>query len=214
VIPYGFTMMLRNLVLTVAVAAPLFGLSPALADTPESAPVTTLDNGLIAIMKAGSAGQSFDQRAQLLTPVVQQTFDLPTIIKNSVGLLWSTVPAAQQAQITSLFTQFTVASYVHEFASFSGQSFKLLPDEKTLGAKKIVETDIVGSDASTTEIDYVMSDNAPGWQITDVLLNGTISQVAIHASDFSGLVTQGDASQLIAALKSKIAALSSGTVGQ
>jgi phospholipid transport system substrate-binding protein len=206
--------MLRNLVLTLAVAAPLVCVSTALADTPEAASVTALDNGLIAIMKAGSAGQSFDQRAQLLTPVVQKSFDLPTIIENSVGLLWSSVPADQQSQLTALFTQFTVDSYVHEFASFSGQSLKLLPDEKTLGAKKIVETDIVGSDSSTTEIDYVMSDNAAGWQITDVLLNGTISQVAIHASDFSGLVTQGDATKLIAALKSKIAALSSGMVGQ
>jgi phospholipid transport system substrate-binding protein len=52
-----------------------------------------------------------------------------------------------------------------------------------------------------------MGDN---WQITDVLLNGTISQVAIHSSDFSALVTSGDATQLIAALKTKIAALASG----
>jgi phospholipid transport system substrate-binding protein len=90
----------------------------------------------------------------------------------------------------------------------------LLPAEKSLGAKKIVETQIVGSDASATEIDYVVSDDSGSWEITDVLLNGTISQVAIHASDFSGLVTQGDATKLIAALKSKIAALSTGTVGQ
>jgi phospholipid transport system substrate-binding protein len=187
---------------------------PALADTPESAPVTALDSGLIGIMKAGSAGQSFAERAQTLTPVVEKSFDLPEIVENSVGLLWSTVPADQQSQLTSLFTQFTVASYVHEFSSYSNESFKLLPDEKTLGAKKIVETDLVSSDGGSTEIDYVVSDDASGWQITDVLLNGTISQVAIHASDFSGLVTQGNASQLIAALKSKIAALSNGTAGQ
>jgi phospholipid transport system substrate-binding protein len=45
-----------------------------------------------------------------------------------------------------------------------------------------------------------------------VLLNGTISKVAIQASDFSALVTTGDASQLIAALKAKVATLSGGAI--
>jgi phospholipid transport system substrate-binding protein len=207
-------MSIRKSVLALALAMPLASAFPAFADTPEDAPVTALDSGLIGIMKAGSASQSFTQRAATLTPIVQQTFDLSTIIQNSVGLLWPTVPADQQAQLKDLFTKFTVASYVHEFASFGGQSFKLLPAEKALGSKKIVETQLVSSDGSATELDYVVSDNDGGWQITDVLLNGTISQVAIHASDFSGLVTQGDASQLITALKSKIAALSTDTVGQ
>jgi phospholipid transport system substrate-binding protein len=200
--------LLTVLAVSLALAAPAF------ADSPEDAPITALDNALIATMKAGSAGTGFSQRVQTLTPIVQQSFDLTTIIQNSVGLLWPTVPAAQQAQLKDLFTGFTVASYVHEFSSFSGQSIKLLPAEKSLGAKKIVETDIVSPDASATEIDYVVADNASGWQITDVLLNGTISQVAIHASDFSGLVTQGNAAPLIAALKTKIAALSDGTAGK
>ena len=62
-------------------------------------------------------------------------------------------------------------------------------------------------------MDYVVANGPNGWQITDVLLNGTISQVAVHSSDFSSLVTSGDASKLISALQSKVAALSGGTDG-
>jgi phospholipid transport system substrate-binding protein len=184
----------------------------AWAITPEAAPVESLDNGLIAIMKAGSANETFSQRVAALSPVVDQSFDLPVITENSVGFLWNTLPAGQQQQLSALMEQFTVASYVSQFDSFGGEQIRLLPREKTLGAKRIVQTQIVPSDGSQpTEIDYVVGQDGTGWQISDVLLNGTISQVAIHSSDFSSLVTSGDASQLIAALKSKIAALASGS---
>ncbi len=184
------------------------------AQTPEAAPIAALDAALIAAAKAGSAGASFADRAAQLDPVVLQALNMSVITQNSVGFLWSTLPAGQQQQLQALFEQFTVATYVHEFSSFSGEQIQLLPNEKTLGPKKIVETQIVpGDGTSPTEVDYVMADTADsGWQATDVLLGGTVSQVAVHSSDFSALVTSGDASQLLAALKQKIAALQTGTV--
>jgi len=183
----------------------------ALASTPEAAPVASLDSALIATMKAGSANTGYQQRYNTLDPVVDSSFDLPVITQNSVGFLWNTLPSGQQQQLSALMEQFTVASYVSQFSAFNGEQIKLQPAEKALGAKRIIQTQIVPSDGSApTEIDYVVGQNDNGWQITDVLLNGTISQVAIHSSDFSSLVTSGDASQLIAALKSKIAALASG----
>ncbi len=201
---------LRTTILAAVVAVPL----AARADTPEAAPVQTLDTALIATMKAGSAGQSFQARFSTLDPAVEQSYDLDEVTKNSVGFLWNTLPADQQEQLDKLFAQFTVASYVAEFGSYSGEQINLLPNEKALGQKKIIETQIMpGGGGSPTAIDYVVADGDNGWRITDVLLNGTISQVAIHSSDFSSLVTSGDASQLITALKSKIAALSSGSAG-
>jgi phospholipid transport system substrate-binding protein len=197
-------------------AAAILALLPvmALAATPEAATVAALDSALIATMKAGSANAGYQQRYNTLDPVVEQSFDLPVITKNSVGFLWATLPAAQQQQLAALMEQFTVASYVSQFNSFGGEQILLLPAEKLLGAKRIIQTQIVPADGSApTEIDYVVGEDASGWQITDVLLNGTISQVAIHSSDFSALVTSGDASQLITALKSKIAALASGSTG-
>ncbi len=62
-------MSIRKSVLALALAMPLASAFPAFADTPEDAPVTALDSGLIGIMKAGSASQSFTQRAATLTPI-------------------------------------------------------------------------------------------------------------------------------------------------
>jgi len=195
--------------LALCLAAPV-----AMADTPEAAPLAQLDDALIATMKAGSANASFQSRYDALAPVVKKVLNLPVILQNSVGFLWSTLPPAQQAELASVFEQFTVASYVNGFNGYGGQKIELLPTEKPLGDKMIVETQIVpGDGAAPVRLDYVMANGDDGWQATDVLLNATISKVAIQSSDFSSMVSSGDASQLIAALKKKVTALSNGAIG-
>ncbi len=191
-------------------ASLLFTPAAFAADSAASAPISALDSALISAMKSASAGQDFQARYKVLAPVIEQAYNLPEVTKNSVGFLWSTLPAGQQSELVDLFTQFTVSSYVSQFDGYSGQAITVLPQEKPLGQKKIVETKLSSPDGSGVEIDYVVADDGNGWKINDVLLNGTISQVAVHASDFASLVKSGDASQLIAALKSKIKTLQGG----
>ena len=187
----------------------------AYAATPEAAPVEALDNGLLATMKAGSDGADFTARNAALTPIVAQSYDLPTVTQNSVGFLWSTLPAAQQKQLIDLIGQFTTTSYASQFTSFGGESFTVLPAEKPLGQGFIVQSKLTpGGGGDPVELDYVVHNTPQGWRITDVLLGGSISQVALHESDFASLVTSGDASKLITALQSKIAALQSSSASK
>ncbi len=179
------------------------------AATPEAQPIVALNAALIATMKAASANASFTSRYNALDPVIKSTFNLQVILQNSTGFFWPTLPAAQQQKLLQIFEQFTVASYVSGFNGYDGQTIEVLPAERDVGASKVVETQIVPADGSTpTRLDYVMTNGPAGWQATDVLLNGTISRVAIQSSDFSSQVTSGDASQLISALQAKVAALS------
>lgn len=186
---------------------------PSRASTPEAAPILALNAALIDAMKAGSANASFTSRYNALDPVVKSAFNLQVILQNSTGFYWATLPAAQQQALLKVFEQFTVASYVNGFNGYGGQQIQVLPDERSVGNTKIVETQIVPTDGSDpTRLDYVMTNGANGWQATDVLLDGTISKVAIQNSDFSSEVTSGDASQLVSALKSKVADLSGGAL--
>lgn len=184
-------------------------LSPAAwASTDQSAPVELLDTGLITAMKEGSAGQNFADREKALAAVVAQSYDMPVVTQNSVGFLWATLPADQQQKLIELIGQFTATSYASQFKSFGGETFTVLPDQKTLGTGYIVQTKLTpGGGGAPVELDYVVRNGKQGWRITDVLLGGTISQVALHASDFASLVSSGDASRLITALENKITAL-------
>lgn len=198
-------------------AAPLVTVMPlasfaANAAVAEIQPVTALDDTLIGLMKAGSAGKSFSDRYAMLKPVVEQSFDLNLILQNSVGLLWSQIPAAQKTELQTLFLKYTVATYVSNFATYDGQRFTTSPDTRKVGDTRIVTTDLIAKSGKKTKLSYVMHDTGGRWTISDVLFEGIISKVATQRSDFSGLIAPGDASKLIDALKKKITALSGGAL--
>ncbi len=180
----------------------------AQGDGPE-APIRVLDDTLLRIMHAGTA-TPFPERAKLVASAIQAAFDLPQILKVSVGTRWAALPPKQQAELLEVFTQYTVASYVGNFDSFSGERFEILPRTRAVGADKVVATQIVPGSGDPTRIDYVMRQGDGGWKAVDVLLDGSISRVAVQRSDFRALLAEGDASGLIASLRAKAVALEAG----
>jgi phospholipid transport system substrate-binding protein len=199
------TMTTRRLLLTLAVLGPV----AAIADTPPSAPVEVLDQGIVAVMRAART-TSFAQRAQMFTPVVQSTFDLPRIVYSSIGPRFASYSPAVQAELLDVFTQFTVASYVANFDDYNGERFEILPETRRVGADEVVRTRMVQTSGEPVKLDYVLHREGDGWKIVDVLLNGSISRVAVQRSDFRALLASGDPEPLIASLRAKVARLAAG----
>lgn len=176
-----------------------------------SAPIATLDNGLLAVMKAGES-MPFAQRFAMLEPVVVKVFDLPRIVAITVGFGWSRLKPQEQQDLLTVFRRYTVASYVANFKSYDGQQFRILPDLRPVGARQVVTTKIIPRSGKPNRIDYVMQQNGSTWQVVDVLLDGTISQVAVQRSDFNSFLASGGAEALVAALRKKVASLSNGAL--
>ena len=180
------------------------------ADADAAAPIAALNRGLLNAMRAGKA-TPFSQRFATLAPLVEGAFDIPGILQASVGPRWSALPSAQQSQLLDVFRRFTVASYVANFDNFNGEKLEVLPNSRSVGADQVVATQIVPSGGEPTRIDYVMRRTPQGWRAVDVLLNGSISRVAVQRSDFRSLVGE-DGSGLLASLRKKVSDLSGGTL--
>jgi phospholipid transport system substrate-binding protein len=194
-----------------ALLLPCFAPLAAAADAEASAPIAALNRGLVAGMRAGKT-TPFAQRFTTLAPLVEAAFDIPGILQASVGPRWSALAPAQQSQLLDVFRRFTVASYVANFASFDGEKLELLPESRSVGADQVVASQIVPASGAPTRIDYVMRRTPAGWRAVDVLLNGSISRVAVQRSDFRSLLGSGDAGPLIQSLQRKIADLSGGAL--
>jgi len=168
-----------------------------------TAPIQVLTDGLIAVMRVGKA-TPFRDRFHTLTPIVDRVFDLPGILRASVGLRWDDVDAAQQATLLKVFRGFTVASYVANFDGYDGQRFEIAPALRAIGADQVVSTTFVPTSGDSHRIDYVMRQEGAAWKVVDVLLDGTISRVAVQRSDFRGVLAHGGAPALIASLQRKV----------
>jgi phospholipid transport system substrate-binding protein len=167
--------------------------------------------GLQAIMRMG-AGASFQQKFNTLAPVIDRVFDLDAILRTSVGLRWASLGEAAQRTLFTVFRTFTIASYVANFGENSGERFEVLPETRSSGPDLIVESRLIPSSGDPVRLDYVMHSGPTGWRIVDVLLNGSISRVAVQRSDFRALLASGNANALIDSLRQKVVALSGGAM--
>jgi phospholipid transport system substrate-binding protein len=124
-----------------------------------------------------------------------------------VGQSWGSLSAGQQQQITAAFERYVAATYADRFDSYSGERLTVT-GQRALGAGIIVQTRIVKSNGEPVAIDYLMFRNDDGWRISDVYLDGTISELATRRSEFSSILRDRGVTGLITALDKKTELLS------
>ena len=172
---------------------------------PAAARVDAFDHALIDAMKAGPE-LGVKGRARKLAPAVAATFDLSTMTRFAVGPKWADMTAAQRDSLTAAFTRLTVASYAHNFDTFSGERFDLDPNVQTRGADKIVQCKLVPPHDKPVALVYRMRQTADGWKVIDVYYDG-ISQLTTRRSDFAQPLAEGGATHLVGHLEELTAKL-------
>ena len=175
-------------------------------------PIIDLYAALEALMRTGRP-TPFPDRFRTLAPVIDRVYDLATVLSVSVGLRWPGLDEKIRKELMDAFRAFTIASFVGNFDKYEGEKFEVLPGTRLVGADQVVQTRIVPGAGEPIRLDYVMQPSEAGWRITDVLVDGTISRVAVQRSDFRALLAHGEAKELIGSLWRKVGHLSGGTIG-
>jgi phospholipid transport system substrate-binding protein len=167
--------------------------------------VQRLYDTLLSTMKnAHTLGQS--GRFVQLEPVVRRTFDIASMARLSVGRSWDTMSERQQQQVTDGFGRYISAIYADRFDSYSGQKLQVT-DEQPSAAGTMVHSRIVKANGEPVEVDYLMRKNGDSWLISDIYLDGAISEVATRRSEFAAILRSQGIDGLITALNRKADAL-------
>jgi phospholipid transport system substrate-binding protein len=198
---------IAGLCIALALAAGIFTeRASALADPQGN--VRGFYDALLTTMRNGpTLGQS--GRYARLAPVVDRIFDVPSMTRLAIGPTWATLSPAQQQQLVEAFRHYVAATYADRFDSYSGQQLQVT-GERPYNADVIVQTKIIKSDGDTTTLDYLMRQNQGSWQISDVYLDGTISQLAIQRSEFYSILRRDGVDGLVMALNRKVDLLGRG----
>lgn len=159
-------------------------------------------NTLLMTMKSGPRLGESGRYAQL-APIVQQLFDVPYMAQLAVGPSWTNLSPVEQRQIISAFGHYIAATYADRFGRYSGEQLQVL-GEQLLSYGTLVQTRIVKSDGKPVTINYLMRRNAGTWQITDIYLDGTISQLAVQRSEFAAILQNQGVNGLVTALNRKV----------
>jgi phospholipid transport system substrate-binding protein len=187
-------------------AGDLSGAQAALSPAPENN-VQSFYATLLTTMRSGPALGESGRYAQL-APVVQQLFDVPYMAQLAVGPSWTSLTPAQRQQVVSAFGHYIAATYAYNFDSYSGEQLQVLGEQPFGAYGTLVETRIVQSDGKPVAINYLMRRNGGGaWQIADIYLDGTISQLAVRRSEFTSILQNQGVEGLVAALNRKVIVL-------
>jgi phospholipid transport system substrate-binding protein len=183
---------------------PVFASPPSGGDT-----VRGLYDALLGTMKNGRALGRSGRFAQL-QPVILKTFDLTTMSRLSVGSSWATLTEAQRQQMTESFGRYISALYADRFDSYSGQQLEVT-DEQPAPAGIKIRSRIIKSNGEPVEVDYLMRPNGQSRLISDIYLDGAISEVATRRSEFAAILKSEGIEGLIAALNRKVDLLTATT---
>jgi phospholipid transport system substrate-binding protein len=171
--------------------------------------VQGLYDALLGTMKNGrTLGQS--GRFARLEPVIRRIFDIPTMARLSVGSSWATLSEAQRQQVIESFGRYISAMYADRFDSYAGQKLQVT-GEQPAAAGIMVKSQIVKANGEPINVDYMMRRNGETWLISDIYLDGAISEVATRRSEFGAILKNQGIDGLIAALNRKADVLTATT---
>ena len=189
-------------------AALAAGLALAMLSCPVHAAPTSggdtvqgLYDALLATMKNGrTLGQS--GRFTQLEPVIRRSFDIASMARLSVGPSWASLSDGQRQQVTESFARYISAIYADRFDSYAGQKLQVTGEQPAV-AGVMVKSQIIKANGEPVNIDYMMRRNGEAWVISDIYLDGAISEVATRRSEFAAILRNEGIDGLIAALNRK-----------
>jgi phospholipid transport system substrate-binding protein len=163
--------------------------------------VRGLYDALLNTMKNGrTLGQS--GRFTQLEPVIRRSFDIAAMARLSVGPSWATLSEPQRQQVTDSFGRYIAAIYADRFDGYAGQKLEVTGEQPT-GTGVMVKSQIIKANGDPVQIDYMMRRNGEAWLISDIYLDGAISEVATRRSEFAAILKSDGIDGLIAALNRK-----------
>ena len=176
-------------------------------DTP-AATIESFYETLLAVMKDGQK-LGFAGRREQLAPAIRQAYDFPLMTRLMVGPQWQNLSPADRRQLIDAFSDFSVATYASRFDDFSGERFEVDPNPTPAPNNDvIIHTKLVRPNDAPVQLDYLLRDSGSAWQIVDVYLSGTVSELATRRSEFSSVLRRGGTNALVDLLKKKAAQLS------
>jgi phospholipid transport system substrate-binding protein len=183
---------------------------PAGAELSEPATVAhELNASLLDVMKNAKA-LGYAGRQEKLGPVVDRAFDVPFMAEKVIGRHWQTLDDAGRTRWVALFREFLIANYAGRFEGYSGQTFEDLGDEPSAFDTVLVRTRLLNPPEENVDLNYRMHEVAAGWRVIDVMLKGTVSELALRRSDYTAVIDRDGFAALETYLREKITALAAG----
>ncbi len=143
-------------------------------------------------------------RFDFLAPGIDEAFDQLRMIRVATGASWRAADKERRRRLLDAFARMSIATYASQFDGYSGQRFETVRERPGPQKTVLVETRILDRDGTAeADLTYVLMAVNKHWRIVDILLDNTISQLAVRRSEYRRILKKDGMEGLIAVLNGK-----------
>ena len=132
----------------------------------------------------------------VIDDVVKNSYDLEKMGEIIIGVDWKKMDIKTQKEFINVFKRFISVNYFRRFYKIDALDFEH-QTVKVIGDKFKLASVILTADNEKLKIDYLLGFKNEKWKIFDVLLDGSISEVATKKSDFKKIIKEEGVSGLV-----------------
>ena len=133
---------------------------------------------------------------EMIDDVVKNSYDLEKMGKIIIGVDWKQMDTKTQKEFINVFKRFISVNYFRRFNKINELNFEH-ETVKAIGDKFKLARVILTADNEKLKIDYLLGFKNKKWKIFDVLLDGSISEVATKKSDFKKIIKEEGVNGLV-----------------
>ena len=156
--------------------------------------IEELHNGLKTISSKSSLGK--------IIKLIENTYRVEKMLSLIVGKEWSNVNNQQKIELKNVFTEYIAKNYIRRFGKIKNFNFSITTKKNVGKNYRMVKT-FLTLENEKISINYLLNQKDNQWKIFDVLLAGSVSEIATKKSEFSSFISKNKVESLIQAIRNK-----------
>ena len=132
----------------------------------------------------------------VIDDVVKNSYDLEKMGKIIIGIDWKQMDTKTRKEFINVFKRFISVNYFRRFNKINELDFEHQTVTDIEDKFKLARV-ILTAENEKFKIDYLLGFKNEKWKIFDVLLDGSISEVATKKSDFKNIIKEEGVSGLV-----------------
>ena len=132
--------------------------------------------------------------------VINRTYDTEKMLKMIIGSDWKNQENEKKNELIMVFEKYISKNYLNRFSKIQDVSFSNEKKEKISSDFFLVRSNLIIKQEKIS-IDYLLHLKENTWKIFDVLLDGSVSEIATKKSEFRIYIKEKKIDELIEALK-------------
>lgn len=148
------------------------------------------------------SGMTQDQKRREFGKLLQDSFDMDTIGRFTLGRYWRVSTKQQRDEYLRLFKVMVVNVYSSRFKEYTGQRFEVRGARQDGDKDAVVSSFLIPQEGPEIQIDWRVRRKDGRYKVVDVLVEG-VSMSVTQRSDFAAVIQRGggDVQVLISYLK-------------